>query len=251
VVLPLVGLDPKSEWAEEIKARIAEVPGVELVIGTGSTRAERLQRGIDASRGRVILCHHPRSLVSKEGIEWLRDHADEVTWGGFTHVFDVRHPLLLYTSWYSNRVRPRHGVIYLDHCIFFQRELLTRPIPNVAIFEDTLLSYILRESGPPTILPFASITSAVRFVRNGVLKQLFLNQVLKIKFLLGGDNQKMNETYEKGLHLNDPLDDAKNAERQVAHSRTLLCSVLLTFALLLVAGVTCPCWSFRVGSLIP
>jgi hypothetical protein len=232
----LVGLDPKSEWAADIKARIAEVPGVELVIGTGSTRAERLQRGIDASRGRVILCHHPRSLVTKEGIEWLRDHADEVTWGGFTHVFDVRHPLLLYTSWYSNTIRPRNGVVYLDHCIFFRRELLTRPIPSVAIFEDTLLSYILRESGPPTILPFPSTTSAVRFVRNGVVKQLFLNQLLKIRFLLGADNQKMNDTYEKGLHLNDPLDSAKTLRHHVTRSQWLRVCLLLV-AIVMVAVV--------------
>ena len=168
VVLPVLE-DEKTGWLARIEARLAEVDGLEIVRATGKNRAERLQRGIEAASSDVVLLHHPRTLIERAGIEWLRDHAEEVSWGGFTHAFDADHYLLRFTSWYSNRIRAaRKGILYLDHCIFLRRALLTRPIPSVDIFEDTELSKILRESGPPAILPFVAKTSSVRFTTNGV-----------------------------------------------------------------------------------
>lgn len=201
VVLPALPGE-RSPWTERILRRLMEVDGIEVVRGTGANRAERLQNGIDACRGEVILLHHPRSLVQRAGLEWLRDHADEVSWGGFTHAFDHDHYLLRFTSWYSNRVRPRKGILYLDHCIFFRRELLTRRIPPVEIFEDTELSKILRESGAPRVLPFVSTTSAIRFTTNGVWRQALLNQRLKWEYRFGRSPKKMNDRYERGLRLN-------------------------------------------------
>jgi hypothetical protein len=137
--------------------------------------------GIDAAKGAVVLLHHPRSVIDPHGIRWLYDKAQlhkESTketetkdwWGGFTHQFDndndgngntmgisnrpiiSTHWLLRFTSWYSNTIRSRPrsilfgygNILYLDHCIFFTRAALTRPIPPVQIFEDTELSMILR-----------------------------------------------------------------------------------------------------------
>ena len=193
------------EWRDVIFARLAEVELIEVVRGRGKTRGERLQDGINACRADMILLHHPRSLIDREGIEWLRDNAATLSWGGFTHAFDSDHFLLRFTSWYSNRVRAARGVLYLDHCIFFKRELLTRPIPPVPIFEDTELSYILRESSgtAPVILPFSSVTSSVRFATNGVFWQAILNQWMKLNYLLGRSYHDMNSSYERGLQLND------------------------------------------------
>ncbi len=86
--------------------------------------------------------------------------------------------------------------------MFFEKRLLTRPIPAVDIFEDTELSLILRESGRPTISPHVATTSAVRFRANGPWKQACLNQRMKIEYLLGASHKRMNARYEHGLRLN-------------------------------------------------
>lgn len=86
--------------------------------------------------------------------------------------------------------------------MFFDRRLLTRPIPPVEIFEDTELSLILRESGRPTVLPFVSTTSAVRFRVNGLWRQALLNQRLKLQYLFGASHRRLNARYERGLRLN-------------------------------------------------
>lgn len=205
-----------AEWLPRILARLAEVPGLEVICAgdapppggarfvrvDGPSRGARLQAGIDAASHPTIMLHHPRSLVPAEGLRWLAARAGRAGWGGFTHAFDWDHPLLRFASWYSNRVRAPRGIVYLDHCVFFDRALLTRPIPPVEIFEDTELSLILRESGPPALAPFVATTSAVRFRANGPWRQAWLNQTMKLAYLLGASHRSMNARYERGLGLN-------------------------------------------------
>lgn len=171
-----------------------------------SSRAKRIKLGIEAAKSDHVLIHHPRSLIDENGLRYLLENCQKLIWGGFTHAFDKKHPLLAFTSWYSNNVRAKiKGILYLDHCIFINKELFEtiRDIPDVDIFEDTIISYkLLEKVGKPQILPFKATTSAVRFKTNGVFKQSFLNQILKIKFLLGFDHKKMNEKYEKNTSLN-------------------------------------------------
>jgi hypothetical protein len=128
------------------------------------------------------------------------------TWGGFTHSFDWSHPLLRFTSWYSNHGRRNlWKVLYLDHCLFFPRDVVNEvfPLPPVEIFEDTLLSYRLREKlGKPILLKQKVTTSAIRFKKRGPFRQAFVNQVVKIRFHLGKDFTVLNRFYEKDLDLN-------------------------------------------------
>lgn len=167
------------------------------------TRAARLNAGFHAAKGEIVVFHHPRSLIESDAFQHLLENHSQISWGGFTHAFDQQHPGLQWTSWYSNKVRPRLSkIVYLDHCIFFKKHLLTKDIPDIPIFEDTELSYLLAKSGPPQILPFQSITSSVRFKKNGFFKQALINQKMKILFHLGRSKNKMNEEYEKNLNLN-------------------------------------------------
>jgi len=244
VIVPIYN-DFQGDWIKNILDRLCHVKGIEVICVDSSdtahrrdgaleeytryikeinfkivhfetlSRGARLQAGIDASAGTTILLHHPRSLVSLEGLEWLRDHAEaddlcpSWPWGGFTHKFDLDHVLLRITSWYSNKVRPRFGgIVYLDHCIFFHRSALgSSRIPPVEIFEDTELSLLLlaNTSTKPRIAPYTSTTSAVRFSTNGIIRQIVLNQWLKVCYWLGGlggDGVVMNAAYERGLNLN-------------------------------------------------
>lgn len=181
--------------------------GVRLYLLEKSSRAARLNEGIANSRGELILLHHPRSLVSAQAITKLnRIIANKKHyWGGFTHRFDVDHPLLRFTSWYSNKIRcDFRGIVYLDHCIFFDAQLKDRGviIPDVEIFEDTELSKILKTYSHPIRLTDAAQTSAIRFQKNGLYRQAIMNQVLKLGYSLKVPAKTMNRLYEKGLGLN-------------------------------------------------
>jgi glycosyltransferase involved in cell wall biosynthesis len=182
----------------------AQQLGFEVHTIANSNRAARLNLGIRLASNPLVLLHHPRTLIEATGIEHLLANPD-LTWGGFTHKFNHKHPVLMFTSWYSNSVRgKRFGILYLDHCIFAQKKLLESCdfLPEMDIFEDTELSKRLARHGKPHLLPHLATTSAVRFLKNGIYRQAFLNQYLKLAYYLKTDPKKMNSHYEKDLPLN-------------------------------------------------
>jgi len=182
-----------------------------LISLASHSRGAKLNAGIAASTKAMVLLQHPRSSLTKEGVEYLINHSHE-SWGAFTHCFDHNHPLLKFTSYYSNYVRGRLSKIYyLDHCIFAQRSLLDAigGVLEIDIFEDTVLCQELAAITPPVLLPFVSTTSSKRFLHNGLIKQSLLNQLLKITFHLQINHRWMNKLYEKGLSLNTKYRDKK------------------------------------------
>ena len=212
VVIPANDVETNIFLSKTVQA-LQSMQNVEVIcIGQNEahSRAERLNIGFRRASGKIILFNHPRSFVDPKGIEHLIEislsSTETYIWGGFTHQFDKSHWLLKFTSWYSNKIRGRFsGVLYLDHCIFFHRDLWKKDLPAVEIFEDTLLSYQLLEHSHPKILPYISQTSAIRFSKNGVWRQSLMNQVLKIGFFLKVPHAIMNRIYEKGLGLNNTV----------------------------------------------
>ncbi len=173
-----------------------------------SSRAARLNYGLDAASGELIFLHHPRSLVSPDILAGLETRlgVSRPCWGGLSHQFDLQHPLLRFTSWYSNRIRcDWRGIVYLDHCLFLHRSFVDQGyrFPAVEIFEDTRFSLQLRQKQKPIRLKDFCTTSAIRFSRNGIYRQALLNQMLKIGFWLKTSPKTMNRHYEKGLELNE------------------------------------------------
>ncbi len=179
--------------------------GYKFILGDKNSRGLRYNLGIGLTKSEMIVFHHPRSFLMLEGIKHLVKHHKKYDWGAFSHKFDVSHPVLNFTSWYSNNVRGdlKH-IYYLDHCIFVSRVLLEKigGFPGVEIFEDTELSLRLRSIRPAVRLPYVSTTSSVRFTKNGILKQAILNQKLKVSYLLKRDPHVMYKTYEKDMNLN-------------------------------------------------
>ena len=209
IIIPTDENEPNSLFPKTLQA-LAASEDLEIVFVSKSevsTRAERLNIGFQKSKGEIVLFHHPRSFVEAEGIQFLINLSKEqnrnLFWGGFTHKFDTDHFLLKFTSWYSNQIRgKRKGIFYLDHCIFFDRRVWKQNLPNVEIFEDTILSYYLQTFTKPVLLPYVSCTSAIRFRQNGIWRQSLLNQLLKIGFHLKFNHKSMNQVYEKNLWLN-------------------------------------------------
>ena len=169
-----------------------------------SRRGERYNHGIEKAHGQLILLVHPRSLLSEEGINYLLALQVTRVWGGLRHSFDWDHPLLRFTSWWSNSVRGRlGGIFYLDHCLYFTADLKSAArFPKTALFEDTYFSRSLRHEVWPRLLPVKVVTSAVRFRKNGLIRQSALNQILKILFHLRVSEKWMSRIYERGLSLN-------------------------------------------------
>lgn len=189
--------------------------GVVLIQTEIASRAGRLNAGIIRAKADTVVLHHPRSLLNTKGLNKLNALSDKVTWGAFTHRFDAQHPLLKFTSWYSNHIRgDMRSVYYLDHCLFAKKQLLldVGMLPLVDIFEDTELCLRLQRKGKGQRLPFISETSAIRFQVNGIYKQAITNQYMKWLYYFKRSDTAMNRQYEKGMQLNTQYNQSQTRD---------------------------------------
>lgn len=199
----IVGITPGGDSTlERLKSR--KIPHVEV---TTRLRAQRYNSAAEliSFQNPWVILHHPRSLLDDEAFALLLRLDSRIQWGAFTHRFDHDHPLLSFTSWWSNQVRGdlKH-IFYLDHCPFIQRTLFNEigGVPALEVFEDTHLSLKLRKKSPPFRAQALSTTSAIRFRQSGVWTQAYRNQILKLRYFLGASHEEMNKTYEKDQRLN-------------------------------------------------
>ena len=194
-----------SPSTDNTLALLAQFPNVEVIKTDASNRAQRLNVGIEASRGEFVLLHHPATLLpEKTALLQAQKALDEAIWGGFTHSFDWNQWLLRFTSWYSTKVRSRSGILYLDHCIFAWRRALVEigGVPDMDIFEDTALSLALKQLGAPAVIEEKVVTSARRFRDRGLYRQAALNQLLKVMYHAKLNPQQLNWLYERKSQIN-------------------------------------------------
>lgn len=207
-----------SPSTDDTLTLLRAAPEFRVIESTAKNRAQRLNIGIQASHGEVVLLHHPATVLPPETALIAVDQAfqDPLTlWSGFRHQFDLEHWLLSYTSWYSSTVRPRWGrILYLDHCLAVRRSLLEDigSVPDMDIFEDTVLSQRLRPYGAPVMLPETITTSARRYRDRGVYRQALLNQLLKVMYHLNIDPRWMNRLYEQKVQINVTYTDAAQSQ---------------------------------------
>jgi glycosyltransferase involved in cell wall biosynthesis len=226
IVIPTLN-ESKTGYLTEILAAYNELTNIEIICVDGgssdatiaqisqskakliatdiSSRAGRLNEGIKQATFEMVLLHHPRSILDVEGIKTLANQKGELSWGAFTHRFQISHSLLNFTSWYSNHIRgDLRGIYYLDHCLFAKKDLLfdVGLLPEIDIFEDTEICKKLNKKAKPIRLHFISQTSAVRFQTNGFYKQAIKNQYMKWCYYFSSSDKKMNKHYEKGIELN-------------------------------------------------
>ncbi len=178
--------------------------GIRVEVLHASTRAARLNLGIQCASAKTILLQHPRSLISDAGIALMKKNDKAFEWAAFTHQFDHAHFFLKFISWYSNEVRvKKKAIVYLDHCMLVKKAYLdAKAMPDIAVFEDTALSEHLRTICQPVLLSDSVTTSAIRFLDRGIYKQFLLNQWIKCLYVLKIDSKKINRLYEKKLNLN-------------------------------------------------
>lgn len=174
-----------------------------------NSRSARINMGVKKAEHEMILINHPRSLLAKEAANELASIDASIEWGAFSHKFDRSHYLLKFASWYSNKIRGDKGKIYyLDHCLFIRKNVAQTifPIPIMDIFEDTEICKRL-EYFKSQRLSSISTTSAIRFNKNGVLRQCLINLYLKYKYKNSADPKSMNVLYEKNTKLNNNYDE--------------------------------------------
>lgn len=180
-----------------------------------SNRGQRYNEALKYSDGEILIFVHPRTLIPSEALDQIDNLLPFQVWGALTHSFDVAHPVLEFTSWWSNFIRgDLKKIYYLDHILWARKRFveLAGGFPEECIFEDTIFCQRLLSFGLPTRLAAKATTSALRFKKNGMWRQIYLNQLCKIRFYLGLSLDHIESLYEINLHLN--RSHRKNSKNQ-------------------------------------
>lgn len=164
-------------------------PYADKVLHSGAGRAQQMQTGAAAARGRVLWFLHADTLVPENAaiaiIDALRDSGR--AWGRFDIRFADTGILLGLVAGLANLRSRLSGIATGDQGIFVTRELFERVngFPPIALMEDIALSRALKAGGRPACLHQQLTVSARRWQKHGVIRTIVLMWSLRIGYFLG------------------------------------------------------------------
>ncbi len=164
-------------------------------------RAHQMDAGYREAAGAVVLFLHADTRLepgwSEAVLGALEDPA--VAGGAFRLQFEA--PGLRYRLLERGvALRSRYGGLpYGDQALFVRKRLLDLAggIAPVPIFEDLDLVRLITRSGRLALLPGRAWTSARRYARNGVLRQVLRNNAALTGYLLNVERDRIARWYRR------------------------------------------------------
>ncbi|MBN2484052.1 MAG: TIGR04283 family arsenosugar biosynthesis glycosyltransferase [Candidatus Omnitrophica bacterium] len=175
---------------------IAESLGA-TVLTTARGRGYQLNAGADRAKGDIFLFLHADTRLPDDAFFSLSDFFSDqrVQIGIFRLALDISHWIL---KWYTfcsrfDSVFTRFG----DHCIIVRRGFFYRiaGYPNWPLFEEVKFLQKARVLTKIHLLPKTAVTSARRFVQNGIVRQYFFDAKIMCLYLLGKSPYELAQMY--------------------------------------------------------
>ncbi|MFC1891566.1 TIGR04283 family arsenosugar biosynthesis glycosyltransferase [Thermodesulfobacteriota bacterium] len=163
-------------------------------------RGLQLNYGAKAADGRILLFLHADTMLPKGYINSVFDTFmyKKTVAGAFLFKTDIEHPLMKIFEFNAN-IRSRYlHLPYGDQGIFLQKTVFEAEggFPETAIAEDLLLMRRLSKKGKIRIAPAYTVTSGRRWQKIGLLRTMFINQIIMTGCLLGISPDKLVQLYK-------------------------------------------------------
>jgi len=179
--------------------RVAKQLGASVVTGARG-RGPQMNLGAQAAQAHVLLFLHADTRLPEDGVERVRQEVGRgMNGGGFLADFDDSRPVM---RWGSKLVNLRTRLTRLP--LGDQAQFVTRPVfqqlggfRDWPILEDLDFMRRLKAHGPTSVIRQPVITSARRYVQNGVLKTIVNNWWIWFLFLLGVAPEKLDRRYRQ------------------------------------------------------
>jgi len=172
-------------------------PEVQFVQMTSAQRARQMNHGARKASGEILLFLHADTLPPPNFVELIEEAMSDINViaGAFSIQFDADHWILSLISSIT-----RLNITWLtfgDHGIFTRKTdfLYHNGYSEIPILEDLELQIRLKEQGV-LVRPSASvITSARRFVNNGILRQTMRDFMILVGYFIGIQPEKLAQYY--------------------------------------------------------
>lgn len=168
------------------------------VINSKRGRAIQMNAGANLCRGDVLLFLHGDTLLPDNGFREVRKRMrDETVAGGSFYIaFDADNFILRGVSFITRfNFRLFH---FGDQGIFVRRDVFQklRGYKEIPIMEDYDFYKRLRKQGKVILIRMPVISSARRFIKKGVIRQLLINKFVVLAYWAGVDIQTIKRFYD-------------------------------------------------------
>lgn len=167
------------------------------VVSTMRGRGRQLGAGACAASGEIFFFVHADSAPPADALGLIEATlaADDVCAGCFRLAFDVEHPLL---QFYAFASRVNHSLFtYGDQGLFLRKAIYQRigGFRDLPLFEDVEILQRLRRVGRFVKVQAAMVTSARRFLRDGVARRQLMSAGLVALYHLGVSPERLERSY--------------------------------------------------------
>ena len=178
---------------------LAEQLGARVITGARG-RGAQMNLGAQAARSQILLFLHADTRLPEGALESVKTAVQSgKIGGGFLADFDDPRPLMRLGSALVN-LRTRWSRIPLgDQAQFATRQAFTElgGFRDWPILEDLEFMRRLKDHGPITVIRQPVVTSARRYVQNGVFRTIANNWSIWALFFLGVSPEKLERRYRE------------------------------------------------------
>jgi rSAM/selenodomain-associated transferase 2 len=177
------------------------------VLHTGRGRGAQLNYGAANAHGDILVFLHADTVVSTDMFAMLRKcfRHPRVKIGTCRLAFDRRHPLLRLYAYCARLESP--CTTFGDQCIVCRKSFfeLNGEFPEWPLFEDVAFLHSARRKTEIHFFPTTVVTSARKFVRNGIIRQQFRNAALLTLYAVGVSPLRLARMYYQKSTVHDTI----------------------------------------------
>ncbi len=169
------------------------------VIISRKGRGRQLNAGAIHASGDILWFLHADTIPHIDSVNLIRKAIQEknIVGGGFEYNLGTSSKSLQFISWFSNRKNKLLKRIYGDMGIFVRNDLFRQinGFPESHLMEDFELSRRLKKVGKIRILPQQITTSPRDWYKEGFLKKVSKDTLIRIAYCMHVDNQTLYNWY--------------------------------------------------------
>ncbi|MBS3964105.1 MAG: TIGR04283 family arsenosugar biosynthesis glycosyltransferase [Methylomonas sp.] len=171
---------------------------VDQVLTSPRGRARQMNTGAARAAAPVLLFLHADTRLPADAITAIQ-HAvvQGHVWGRFDVAFDSTKSVFKLIAFMMNGRSRLTGVMTGDQALFVTRQVFANigGFPEIALMEDIAISKRLKAIGKPACLPSKVVTSARRWLQQGILKTILLMWRLRLAYFFGADPNRLAARY--------------------------------------------------------
>ena len=170
-----------------------------LVIKADRNRASQMNAGAMNATGDILLFLHADTLLPPNFDAMIREalQHQSIVAGAFALQINAPQTGLRLVEWGVEWRSKLFQMPYGDQGIFITKQIFhdIAGFPELPIMEDFELIRKLKKIGKITSIPVPVITSPRRWLKKGILKTTFINQIVIIAYFMGISPQRIRGWY--------------------------------------------------------